>query len=80
MINAVFPTFFAHFPPFSRQHCAPFDYNERMHPLLAALTLNLDLPADPCLAAPLFLTQYGYAKTADHCQTVAAECARLARR
>jgi len=80
MIYAVFTTFFAHFPPFFRQHCAPFGYNGRMHPLLAALTQNLDLPSDPCLAAPLFLQYLGYAKTAEHSQTVAAECARLAQR
>ena len=74
MIYAVFPTFFAQFPPFFRQHCAPFDYNGRMHPLLAALTQNLDLPSEPCLAAPLFLQYHGYAKTAEHSQAVAAEC------
>lgn len=51
-----------------------------MHPLLAELTLNLDLPAAPCLAAPLFLQHHGYAKTADHCQAVAAEFAHLAQR
>lgn len=58
----------------------PFDYNRPMHPILAKLIQNLDLPTVPCLAAPLLLKHHGYAKTADHSQAVAAECARLARR
>lgn len=51
-----------------------------MHPLLASLSADLILPADPCLAAPLFLQHHGYAKTAAHCAAVAAECERLALR
>ena len=45
-----------------------------MHPLLAALAHNIDLPAAACLAAPLFLQHHGYAKIAEHSQAVAAEC------
>lgn len=75
-----FPLFFRAFHPFFRQFSAPFDYNTPMHPLLAALIQNLALPADPCLAAPLFLTHHGCAITAAHSQAVAAESHSILRR
>ncbi|GAP16042.1 predicted HD superfamily hydrolase [Longilinea arvoryzae] len=48
-----------------------------MHPLISALLENLNLPADPALAVPLFLGAHGHPRTCAHCAAVAAECRRL---
>jgi predicted HD superfamily hydrolase involved in NAD metabolism len=65
-------------PPACIPQPAVFNYNGAMHPLIASLSAGLDLPADPCRSAPLFLEYHGYAQTAAHCAAVAAECERLA--